>query len=85
MTETEIKRLSLSTLSVSSSVLVSRQRTVAELPGHLVASGLTVPEQREGVAAVPAVMGRPEQSVQTEDQVQAGAAGEGVEQVHGAL
>jgi len=51
----------------------------------VVPSGLTVPQQCGGVAAVPGVVAGSEQSVQPEDQVHPRAAGEGVQQVHGGL
>lgn len=57
-------------------------RTVPQLPGHAVAAGLAVAQQRGGVAAVPAVARRAQQRVQAEDQVQAAAAAEGLQLVH---
>lgn len=60
-------------------------RTVAQLPGHAVALGFAVLQQRAGVAAVPSVVSGPEQSVQPEDQIQTGAVGEGVQQIDGVL
>lgn len=59
--------------------------TVSQLPGHLVLFGVAVAQQRVGVAAVPAVVCRTEQRVQAEDEIQAAAAAEGVQQVHGEL
>lgn len=59
--------------------------TIAELPGHPVLFGLTVLQQRAGVAAVPGVVGGSEESVQPEDQIHPRAAAEGVQQVHSGL
>lgn len=59
--------------------------TVAQLPGHSVLSGFTVLQQWAGIAAVPAVVRRPEQSVQPKDEVQSWAVGEGVKQIHRVL
>jgi len=56
--------------------------TVAKLPGEAVLLGLTVLDQGSRVAAVPGVVRGPEQRVQTEDQLQPGAVGEGGQQVH---
>lgn len=65
--------------------LCVKSRTVAQLPGHPVLFGLTVLQQRAGVAAVPGVVSGSEQSVQSEDQIHPRTVGEGVQQIYSVL
>lgn len=48
-------------------------------------SGLAILQQQGSVAVVPAVVSRPQQSIQAEDELETRAVGEGMQLVHGEL